>query len=717
MRQTEPPPLARWMLEHCAAANCPDALAGDLLEEFRSGRSDSWYWRQTLNACAITWLHNLQARWSLVVVAFLWSTLGPALTDIVYRLDSESGASGAMWRMDGPFAEFSSFWIWLVLNISFVWAGILLYLSFNARFARALPVRKIARTLVLAVPLFLSIYLTTFVLMNLFAFPGPQVNLSNVAPYATIFDLRAWALVVRATYMLTILCALWRVAPQLKTKPWGPALLDPTNYSPLSYTTSSSVELDPYIVKRFLGFMVSAGLINAMIVGFMLCTLPDSHTPTVASFLTRAFIYVALGALAGVGCTWIYWMSPSSPFREHPPIPFALFALVCAAGWIWVPSMMLLLEQLSATTAFVAVIGASLLAVGLRNATSLVFVQVQRSSPSHEPEVPELFAETLYRSPREVQGYVIAICLYLGAFALASQLNLTAAAFLATGTFLFSWKRIFIRSHEFDCNLEYKRAARRLALTTIAAILFTAWVLLDGVESRNRVADMNATGRSSNATPVSGHNGLKSKSQVLANGIDGYESVILWPLPSKKKILPPLPASEQFLAPGTTRPLIIPFDGPYWYLQPPNKLPGSTAHQAHGTPLKIDIESHNSVPLVMDAHQSLSTSISVARCREIQVEIENRDNLEGTISIAVLLTDSLSTEKRTLYLGQQPVMSTVPGHFSIKREPILETLRFSVPAHANIRNFNEITVMILPDVEHELVGPKIAIQQFQLYPR
>ena len=78
---------------------------------------------------------------------------------------------------------------------------------------------------------------------------------------------------------------------------------------------------------------------------------------------------------------WVYWKSPSSPFREQAPVPFPLFALVCASGWVWVPSMMLFFEQISPATAVVALIGATMLAIGLREVTYLVFAH--RHSPGH----------------------------------------------------------------------------------------------------------------------------------------------------------------------------------------------------------------------------------------------------------------------------------------------------------------------------------------------
>jgi len=55
MRRTEPPPFATWMLEHCTAGDCDEALAGDLCESYSSGLSDGWYWRQVFAACAVTW--------------------------------------------------------------------------------------------------------------------------------------------------------------------------------------------------------------------------------------------------------------------------------------------------------------------------------------------------------------------------------------------------------------------------------------------------------------------------------------------------------------------------------------------------------------------------------------------------------------------------------------------------------------------------------------
>jgi hypothetical protein len=46
-----------------------------------------------------------------------------------------------------------------------------------------------------------------------------------------------------------------------------------------------------------------------------------------------------------------------------------------------------------------------------------------------------------------------------------------------------------------------------------------------------------------------------------------------------------------------------------------------------------------------------------------------------------------------------------------------QTIRFPIPAAAKIRKFDEITVMLLSDELRARVGPKIAIREFQLFPR
>ncbi len=468
-------------------------------------------------------------------------------------------------------------------------------------------------------------------------------------------------------------------------------------------------EVDPHTVSRFFAFVVIAGLMNASIAGFLLCRLPASHTPTIASLVVRAAVYVALGAIAGIMGAWVYWNNPASPFREDPPLPFALFAVVCAAGWLWVPAMILFSEQVSGIAALVAAAGALLLGAGLRSTTLMSFGTVELGLPGEAR--PELFAESLYEPPGEVRGYFIALCLYGGGWALVAESNMTAAALLAAAAFLFAWERTAARTRalyfEETAGSEYRRAAVRLACVVVPAVLVTAWALMDGVQRRNHVVEVRPAG---GGDDPGAHKGGVS-------GIGGYESVILWPYPEKKQIVPPVKLEESLLAPGTTRPLVVRFDGPYWYVQPPDERPGPTAHQAHGTPLKVGIESGNRLPLIMEAHQRLGGLIRLSRCREIDVDVMNRDNTPGSIAMELRLTNSIVPSANTVLLAEQPVVSTLPDHFAEKTTPVFETLHFAVPVRARIRSFNEMTVVLIPDAMHAKLGPRIVIRQFALLPR
>jgi hypothetical protein len=71
MREIEPPSLATWMLRHCIPGRRNEALAGDLLEEFRAGRSIAWYWRQVLDAIVLGCTREILNRSSMAFFAAL----------------------------------------------------------------------------------------------------------------------------------------------------------------------------------------------------------------------------------------------------------------------------------------------------------------------------------------------------------------------------------------------------------------------------------------------------------------------------------------------------------------------------------------------------------------------------------------------------------------------------------------------------------------------
>ena len=185
----------------------------------------------------------------------------------------------------------------------------------------------------------------------------------------------------------------------------------------------------------------------------------------------------------------------------------------------------------------------------------------------------------------------------------------------------------------------------------------------------------------------------------------------------KEKELPPVPLERDPLRTGKAKPLVIPFDGAYWYFQAPQRDPGLHPHLAHGDPVAVNIYSTGWVPLAMQAHQTLERPVELASCGALRVTVRNGDNRRGSVDLGVLLTDSTLPGKPTVYLGMKPIVSTEEGHFTLKVNPVDEDVQFAIPAHAGMRKFDEITVYFFPAEQRSTLGARVGIERFELMPR
>ena len=61
MSQRVPPAMATWLIEHLGPVRHRESLTGDLIEQYRRGRSESWYWRQVAIAVLLARLHFIRS--------------------------------------------------------------------------------------------------------------------------------------------------------------------------------------------------------------------------------------------------------------------------------------------------------------------------------------------------------------------------------------------------------------------------------------------------------------------------------------------------------------------------------------------------------------------------------------------------------------------------------------------------------------------------------
>jgi len=67
--RSHPPALAVWLLRRLYPKRNKEAITGDLLERFREGRSDGWFWRQVLVAIMVGGSSQLRLRWTEICFA------------------------------------------------------------------------------------------------------------------------------------------------------------------------------------------------------------------------------------------------------------------------------------------------------------------------------------------------------------------------------------------------------------------------------------------------------------------------------------------------------------------------------------------------------------------------------------------------------------------------------------------------------------------------
>lgn len=211
MNRRNPPPLARWMLEHLALGSNSDALTGDILEEFLCGRSRWWYWREVLFAIAVGFLREIRRRRSILGFALLWTLATPALTLFYTRFLSYADY-GRVWSLPWPWSMICDIAITFGPQLAFLWFGMVLYLALNWWISRAHNTPRFGRGLLSSLVTYALIYAISLAWLLSIPHTGHPHDIRTITVASIYSD--PWALLLCGPGFLALSISIWAALPR-----------------------------------------------------------------------------------------------------------------------------------------------------------------------------------------------------------------------------------------------------------------------------------------------------------------------------------------------------------------------------------------------------------------------------------------------------------------------------------------------------------------------
>ncbi len=441
--------------------------------------------------------------------------------------------------------------------------------------------------------------------------------------------------------------------------------------------------------------VVIAGSIVAVIVAILVCGGPFLLAGIAG--IQQAALYIVATVVAGELAVRVAWAA----LETKPALKRSTLSWNAALGWVFLPPMVMLARGHSGWALVAAIMAVVPAVICLRR----TFPEQPEAIDHNETLLPSIYGLPAMKHRRSVLFVAI---LAQAAVALAAvHWVLVASMLLVVGTAIVAWQGSAPKTSAKTKEARPRRQTQRLRVLCTAVLAFLVTIMMQRVwPSLGVIA----------SAPE------KAQAQEQEHNRK-FVSVLLLPPSKKEQVALPKPSPPpQGLGRGRlAKPLIIPFNGPYWYFQPPQERPGKDAHMARGNPMEENIRSTGEEILLMEAHQELKEPIARSCCREIDVSLTNADTRPGKITVGIMLRNSLSSKEQPLMLPQQVLVSSEGTTIDESRGPVNEVLRFSIPQTSStdsketLQRFDEITVIFLPTGRMS-TGSKVAVRQFTLLP-
>ena len=319
---------------------------------------------------------------------------------------------------------------------------------------------------------------------------------------------------------------------------------------------------------------------------------------------------------------------------------------------------------------------------------------------------------------------VAALVAQIGTLAVFAGYSLVGAILVGASFSLWTWFRASDRTLD-AWPASSNSDSRGLILATLA-VLCTIAGLIPYLQINHGFAGFGVPSRAhSRHSYARNEPGPQTSLARLAQDLESYggegnPGIVLWP--DKQvvtKLVAPTPVRElNALTIGhSADPLVIPFNGVYWFFKAPDAQPPRSSKQAHASPESVEIRSTDHRPLLIEAHDHLGTLIDLDCCSRIEIAIRNADRYPETVSLELVLVNSSVTSKPSESFGRTMVKSTRPWKIYDKPTPVSETLDFALPKSSRLRRFDEVKIVFRLDPARADSGAKIAIDHLVLVPR
>jgi hypothetical protein len=212
MKQAKTPAVATWILEHMPLGVCDEALAGDLLEDFRQGRSLPWFWRQVLVAILLGFFKEIRSQWTAAAFAFLWTLPVPAFWFLMVLKLERSTFITREWQLPWPYSTLCELAFAGACQFLYVWAGLSIYLLLHSVVTRSFDVRRLIQGIWISGCFSMLFFVTSLAAYLVFGSSGIGFDVRNMSALRLITN--SHFILFRVPFFFALLLSIWAVFPK-----------------------------------------------------------------------------------------------------------------------------------------------------------------------------------------------------------------------------------------------------------------------------------------------------------------------------------------------------------------------------------------------------------------------------------------------------------------------------------------------------------------------